>query len=59
MVDLPPEEAAGFREKCADAQSVIAWLLKYIHANPMKTFLCAIDSTIDDPPSYRTSVLDC
>lgn len=28
MVDLPPEEAVGFREKCANARSVIARLLK-------------------------------
>jgi len=27
MVDLPPEEAVGFRKKCTNAQSVIARLL--------------------------------
>jgi tryptophan synthase len=60
IVDLPPEEATAFRNKCATAgyaPSPIALLrIFFIVA---QRFLCPFDRTIDHPPEDQVLDFNC
>lgn len=58
MVDLPPEEAITFREKCRRAKCVLIPLFKNARPSfcrPLQPILCSLDCPLDQYFTYQIS----
>lgn len=59
MVDLPPEEAGAFRDKCTTAGYPSSPFHICTVSNIFKRLLCPADCTIDHPSEDQVLNLDC
>lgn len=58
MVDLPPEEAVTFREKCIKAKLVSISRLRYVIKGALQHLLRPPDRPLDNAPENPIPCLD-